>query len=214
MQTNTELNRRPSPATRPHPLTYRDGLLWMASWDTNRVYAIDPQTWNVLVEVEAPGQPYGITAYGDGLMVVVALGDDDDRYLFRLSSGGVFDLDSKRACPDFTGSYLAAAGETLYLGQMTLRRILALAPDGGFEREIPLPTRCAGLGFGANQQFYIIAGDSELEHLQFGRLDIRQDAPQFEAIRPLPDEARSLAYDGTQWWTCLRDDNEIASFTA
>ena len=59
----------------------------------------------------------------------------------------------------------------------------------------------------------MISGDDELEHLQFGTLDVAQSKPQFESIRPLPDEARSLAYDGSVWWTCLRDSNEIASFT-
>lgn len=186
----------------------------MGSWDTDRIYAIDPRSWEVRKEIEAPGRPYGITAVGEELRVVVAHGEEDDRYLYRLVPETGFDLNSKTACPDLTGSYLACAGSTIYLGQMTLRRILALNPNATVEREIPLPTRCAGLSFGPGGQFFMISGDDELEHLQFGRLDITQSTPQFESIRPVPDESRSLAFDGSMWWTCLRDTNEIASFTA
>ncbi len=213
MQTSEKLDRRPSPATRPHPLAYLDGNLWMGSWDTDRIYAIDPRSWSVRREIEAPGKPYGITAVGNELRVVVALGADDDRYLYRVAPEAGFHLSSKTPCPDLTGSFLAAAGSTTYLGQMTFRRIMVLKPDATVEREIALPTRCGGLSFGPGGRFFMISGDDELEHLQFGTLDIAQSEPKFESIRPLPDEARSLAFDGSRWWTCLRDANEIASFT-
>jgi hypothetical protein len=212
MQRIEELTRYPSPATRPHPLTFFHGLLWMGSWDTDRIYAIDPKTWSIGEEILAPGKPYGITAYGDELRVVVAHGEEDDRYLYRLSPGKGFDPQSKTPCPDLTGSYLAAENSSLYLGQMTFRRILVLDAGANVKRELPLPTRCAGIGFGADGGFYMISGDMELEHLKFGTLDITQAAPPFTEIRPLPDEARSLAFDGDRWWTSLRDTNEIASF--
>jgi hypothetical protein len=214
MQTAQELNRRPSPATRPHPLAYLGGLLWMGSWDTDHIYAIDPTSWSVRHDFEAPGKPYGLSTFGSELRVVVSHGEEDDRYLYRLVPDSGFDLGSKTPCPDMTGSFMAAAGDRIYLGQMTFRRILVLKPDASVEREIALPTRCAGLGFGPQGRFYMISGDDELEHLSFGTLDISQSAPAFQAIRSLPDEARSLAYDGSSWWTSLRDENEIASFTA
>jgi hypothetical protein len=214
MQTTLELNRRPSPAPRPHPLAHAHGLLWIGSWETDRIYSLDPESWKVRDEIEAPGRPYGITAEGDSLRVVVAHGEDDDRYLYRLDPMRGFDLDSKTPCPDLTGSFMAADESTLYLGQMTNRRILVMEDDMAVRREIALPTRCAGFGFGRHERFYMISGDQELEHLQFGTLDVTQDRPQFEAIGALPDEARSLAFDGARWWTCLRDLNEIASFEA
>jgi hypothetical protein len=214
MQTMEELDRRPSPATRPHPLAYSNDLLWMGSWDTDNVYAIHPQSWSVHQQFEAPGKPYGITAYGDELRVVVSHGEEDDRYLYRLVPDRGFVLDSKTPCPDLTGSFLAADGATIYLGQMTFRRILVLGASGDVERQIALPTRCAGFGFGPSGRFYMISGDDELEHLKFGMLDISAAAAQFSEIGALPDEARSLAYDGLRWWTALRDANEIASFTA
>jgi hypothetical protein len=59
----------------------------------------------------------------------------------------------------------------------------------------------------------MISADDEFENLYFGALDVAQDRPQVEIIRPLPDEARYLLHDGATWWTSLRDANEIATFT-
>jgi hypothetical protein len=214
MQTTQELDRRPSPAAQPHPLTYRDGFLWMGSRVTDRIYAIDPKTWSVHKEFETPGKPYGITTFGDELRVVIAHGEEEDRYLYRLIPDRGFDLESKTACPDFTGSYIAAQGSTIYLGQLGLHRILLLNSDATVQREIPMETRFAGLAFGPGGDLYIISADEEFENLKFGTLDVAQSPPRFESIRPLPDAARSIAYDGTRWWTCLRDEDEIASFSA
>ncbi len=214
MQRTQELNRRPSPAAQPHPLAYLGGMLWMASRDTERVYAIDPQTWAVRKEFETPSKAYGITAFGDELRVVIGHGEEDDRYLYRLLPESGFDLESKTACPDFTGSYLAADGSTIYLGQLHYQRIVVLKPDATIERTIDLGTRFAGLAFGPGGRLYMVSADEEFENLNFGTLDISQSEPRFEGIRSLPDAARSIAYDGARWWTCLRDENEIASFEA
>ena len=70
----------------------------------------------VVEEVAAPGKPYGLTVVGNELRVVVSIGEDDDRYLYRFVPGQGFDAESKTACPDFTGSHLASDGTTLYLG--------------------------------------------------------------------------------------------------
>jgi hypothetical protein len=212
MQTTRELNRRPAPASRPFGLANFDGKLWTGSWDTEHIYAIDPQSWTVAREIEAPGRPYGIAALGDELRVVIAHGEEDDRYLYRLTRDG-FDLGSKTPCPDLTGSFMTTAGSTIYLGQMHYRRILVMSADYAIQRQVALPTRSAGFAFGPDKRFYMISADDEFENLQFGTLDVTQPAPPFESIGPMPEAARNLFYDGTQWWTCLRDENEIASFT-
>ena len=84
---------------------------------------------------------------------MISHGEDDDRYLYRLLPDSGFDLTSKTPCPDLTGSFMAAAGDRIYLGQMTFQRILAPKPDASVEREIALPTRCGGLGFGPQGRF-------------------------------------------------------------
>jgi hypothetical protein len=212
MQNVRERERRPSPAARPQPLALHGTTLWMGSWDTDRLYAIDPRTWSVTDEVEAPGKPYGLTSFGGEMRAVVSLGDDDDRYLFRFVPGRGFDLESKTACPDFTGSHLASDGTTLYLGQMGERRILAMDGGGAILREIALPSRCGGMGFGPGG-FHFISADEEFENLSLATLDLSASSPPLAPFAAIPFGARSLAYDGTAWWTSDREANEIVAFT-
>jgi sugar lactone lactonase YvrE len=211
MQSVKELERHRSPGSRPSPLAILGKTLWSGSWDTDHLYAIDPQSWRVVEEVAAPGKPYGLTVVDDELRVVVSIGEDDDRYLYRFVPGQGFDAESKTACPDFTGSHLASDGTTLYLGQMGNRRILALGPDGSILREIALPTRCGGMGFRAST-FYIISADEEFEHLQLATLDLQVSNPALASVAAIPFDARSLAFDGNAWWTSHREASEIVSF--
>ncbi len=185
--------------------------MWAGCWDTDHLYAIDPRTWSVTAEVAAPGKPYGLTAIGNELRAVVSIGEDDDRFLYRCVPGQGFDLDSKLPCPDLTGSHLASDGKQLYLAQLGKRRILTLDERGSVVREIPVPTRFGGMGFGAGA-FYIIAADDEFDHLQFATLDVRVDRPEAVPVADVSPEARALAFDGTNWWTSYREVNEIVSF--
>ena len=184
----------------------------MGSWETDRVYVMDPQTLQVRNEIQAPGRPYGMAAVGNELRVVVAHGEDDDRYLYRVRNGA-FDVASKTPCPDLTGSFMTVRGSIIYLGQMHFGRILEMNSDYTIRRQIALPTKCVGFAFGPDGRFYMISADDEFENLKFGTLDVGQDQPQFEIVRPLPEEARYLLHDGSMWWTSLRDANEIATFT-
>jgi hypothetical protein len=210
MQTTQELDRRPSPANRPFGLAKFDGSLWVGSWETERLYVTDPQTLQVRKEIQAPGRPYGTAAVGDDLHVVVAHGEEDDRYLYRVRDGSFV---GRTPCPDLTGSFMTARGTTIYLGQMHYRRILEMTSDYAIRREIALPTGCAGFAFGPDDRFYMISADDEFENLSLGTIDVTHDRPQFERIRPMPDEARCLLHDGSTWWTSLRDANVIATFT-
>jgi outer membrane protein assembly factor BamB len=211
MHSVKELQRHPSPGSRPQPLAFHGKTLWMGSWDTDSLYAIDPQTWRVVEEVPAPGKPYGIAALGDELRVVVSIGEEDDRYFYRFVPGQGFDADSKTACPEFTGSHLASDGSTLYLAQMGNRRILALDANGSILREIALPTRCGGIGVRAGT-FYIISADEEFENLQLATLDVQVSNPALAPVAAIPFDARALAFDGDAWWTSHREASEIVSF--
>jgi len=213
MQNVIERARHASPGSRPQPLAFLGKTLWMGSWDTDHIYAIDPQTWKVIDEVEAPGKPYGLAAVGDGLRVVVSLGEEDDRYLYHFVPGKGFDAHSKAACPDFTGSALASDGTKLYLAQMGNSRIVELDDKNAIVREIALPSRCGGMAFYPNGTFCIIAADDEWENLQFATLDISLSAPEAVEVAAIPFDARGLAYDGSQWWTSHREASEIVAFT-
>jgi outer membrane protein assembly factor BamB len=209
-----ELHRRTSPGGRPQPLAFYENSLWVGSWETDHIYALDPTTWSVRAEVAAPGKPYGIAPFEGGLRVVVSLGEEDDRYLYQFVPGDGFDASSKTPCPDLTGSQLASDGKTLYLGQMGNRRILALDAQGGVARELALPTRFGGMGFGPSGGFYIITADEEWENLRFAKLDLRSGTMNPDPIARIPDGWRSLAYDGSSWWTCDREAGEIVTFAA
>jgi YVTN family beta-propeller protein len=212
MQTLTERERHAAPGGRPQPLAFLGKTLWAGCWDTDTVYAIDPQTWSVTAQVAAPGKPYGLAAVGNELRVVVAIGDDEDRFLYRFTPGQGFDPDSKLPCPDFTGSHLAYDGNQLYLAQLGNRRIVTLDERGSIAREIAVPTRFGGMAFGPSA-FYIIAADEDFDHLQFATLDIHADRPDAVPVADIAPDARALAFDGKNWWTSYRELNEIVSFT-
>ncbi|HVN68571.1 MAG TPA: hypothetical protein VMU38_02830 [Candidatus Binatia bacterium] len=213
MKNVTEVQRRPSPGGRPQPLAVYEDRLWVGAWETDHIYAIDTKAWSFEKSVPAPGKPYGIARFGSGLMTVVSLGEDDDRYFYRYDSAGGFDPSSKVACPDFTGSHLAADGSTLYLCQQGKRQILTLDANLAIARTIALPTRCGGFAFGPGGDCYMITADAEFENLEFARFDLRAAEPKPEPIAAVPFDARGLTFDGTAWWTCHREENQIVAFT-
>lgn len=212
MQEVKELRRHASPGGRPQPIAFDGTSLWIGSWDTDHIYEIDPKSGNVLHEFPAPGKPYGLAVIGNEIRAVVSIGDDDDRYFYRFVPGTGFDLQSKTECPDLTGSHLASDGTDLYLGQMHNQRILVMTPEGEVKREIPLPSRIGGMGFHEGQM-HVIGADEEFEKLRFASLDLQTDKPQITEIATMPQNARSLAFDGTAWWTNHREANQIVSFT-
>jgi hypothetical protein len=211
MQTIKETQRRQSPGGRPQPLAFHDGLLWVGSWETGKLYGLDARQWTVQREADAPGRPYGLASLDGTLRVVVAL-DDDDRYLFRFTPEGGFDASSKTPCPDFTGSHLASDGSTLYLCQQGKRRILELDDRGQVRREIALPTRCGGFAFRAPGDCRMLSADEEFDNLSFARIDLKKDAPAVEQIAPINAEARALTFDGEVWWTSYREENDVVAF--
>jgi hypothetical protein len=214
MQSIKELTRRPSPGARPQPVALFQDVLWVGSWETDSLYAIDPDSWKTIETVPAPGRPYGIAAVDGFLRVVVSDGGEaDDRYLYRFTPAKGFDESSKTACPDFTGSHLASRDGKLYLGQMHNRRILVLDANDAIVRDIPLPTRCGGFGFGPKGDFYLIAADDEFERLELATLDLEKPKG-ITVVAPIDFGARALTFDGKVWFTSDREENQIVSFTA
>ena len=209
-----EVQRRPAPAGRCQPLALFEGLLWTGSWDTDRIYAIDFKTWSVVRDIASPGKPYGIAALGDALHVVVSDGgEEDDRYLYRFTTRDGFIAQSKTACPQMTGSHVASDGKTLYLGQAHERRIVTLDDAYAVTQAFPLSTRTGGFGFGPGGQLYFLAADAEFDNLTFGTLELNAGGTAFEAIAPVDAGFRSLAFDGSVWYTSNREAGEIVTFT-
>ena len=207
-----EFLRLPSPAPRVQPIAYDGEHVWLGSWETLRLYEMDPDKWTVLSETETPGRMYGATVIGDELRFVVGKGDDDDRYICRFIPGHGFKNDSI-SCPDLTGSQLAFDGDTLFLSQLGNKRILALDSNGAILREIPLSRKPCGLTI-VDGCFYALTGDEEMDEIRLTKIDARNGKPVETDIAAVPFDARSLAFDGKHFWTCHRDQNEVVAFTA
>ncbi len=206
----TELLRLPAPAPKPLGLAADGNTLWMASRETNRLYAIDIAQWTANDEGEVPGSPFGIAVIGDELRMVLGHGDEDDRYIHRFIPGHGFKSE-KFACPEFTGAHLAFDGDTLFLSQATNKRIVALDGQGAIVRAIDLPRRPVGMVI-ADRCFYVIDADDDFEHVQFTKIDAHGEQPVITVLAAVPFAARGLAYDGTRFWTSHRDNNEIVAF--
>jgi hypothetical protein len=209
MNAINELRRLPSPAPRPQPIAFDGDTLWMGSWDTQRLYAIDTHKWTVQEEAPAPGRPFGMTMLGDELRVILGM-DDDDRYIYRFIPGHGFK--PWNASPDLSGAHLAFDGDTIYVSQLGNKRILSLDSTGKVTRTIPLERGACGMTI-VDGCFYLITGDDELEDLRFTKLDARGKDVVVTDLASVPFDARALAYDGSRFWTCHRDNHEIVAFS-
>jgi hypothetical protein len=206
-----ELLRLPSPAPKPLGLALDGETLWMASVETNRLYAIDIAKWTVSEEAQAAGKPFGLTVVGDELRAVTGYGENaHDRYIERFIPGHGFKSE-KLACPDLTGSHLAFDGDTLFLSQAHYNKILALDGQGAVLREIEVPRRPIGMSIHEGC-FYLLTSDDEFENIELWKLDARGETPQSHPLASIPFAARGLAFDGTRFWTSHRDSNEIVAF--
>ena len=210
----TEVRRRPSPAVTPQALAWHNGSLWMGSRDLRRIYAIDPETWAVREEHEAPGIPWAAASDGSALWFTLGLGADDDRYVRRYRPGGGFADESEQfPCPEFTGSYLSHDGTNLYLSQWYNQRILKLDATGAIMRVIDVGAEICGHTF-VDGALYVLRGtEAGDEDWRIARLDPREETPAVEDLARMPFQCRSLTHDGEKFWSNHRAGNATVSFT-
>ncbi len=214
IETIEEVARRPSPAPRPQSLAFDGELLWMGSLETSRLYAIDPHTWTVREEVQAPGKPYGMVAVGDEFRVVVSETEEDHRIIKKFIPGHGFKKEGAIACPGDTGSYLGYDGDLLYVSQFYNRQIISVDDDGHFGKPILAPHDICGQVI-VNGCFYLMTTeDEETDDYFLTRVDARDGKVVAEDIARVPFKARSLAYDGKRFWTNHREKHEIVAFAA
>jgi hypothetical protein len=211
VQNVIETKRGAAPAGRPMPIIFHEQQIWVGCWDTKELIALDPATFAVRERVALPGKPFGMTVFGGSLRIVIGMGEEDDRYIFSYVPGKGMDESAKLACPQMTGSHLAVINNQLVLVQQTHQRVLWLDAQGATTREAALPSRCAGI-VGDGKNISIIAADDDFDALHYATLDLEANPPTLELIAAVDVEARGLAFDGQNWWTCLREQNEIISF--
>ena len=204
--------RQRSPAITPQALAWHDGALWLGSCDLRRVYQIDPKTWKVVAETDAPGIPWAAVSTGGALRFTIGEGENDDRYVWRFVPGRGFLPNERLACPEFTGSYLSYDGEHLYLSQWYKKRIVQLDPAGNIVRAIDVGAEICGHTF-VDDAIYVLRGvEQPNECWSLARLDPREETPRVEDLARIPFASRSLAFDGARFWSNHRAADEIVSF--
>jgi hypothetical protein len=207
-----ETRRLPSPAPTPQALAW-DGkkkVLWMGSRDLRRIYAIAPENWTVLEEIEPPGIPWAAVAINGEVRFTIGEGVNDDRYIYRYTADRGF---SKMfACPEFTGSYLSFDGRNLYLSQWYKHRILKFDANGNVIGEIDVGAEICGHAF-IDGSIYVLRGQEQPnENWRIARLDPQQKTPELKDLAVVPFACRSLTFDGTNFWSNHRAANEMVSF--
>jgi hypothetical protein len=212
LPTITEQRRFRSPAVTPQALAWDEkrGLLWMGSRDLRRIYAIAPENWTVLEEIEPPGIPWAAVAINGEVRFTIGEGADDDRYVYRYTTEAGF---SKMfACPEFTGSYLSFDGRNLYLSQWYKHRILKFDANDNVIGQIDVGAEICGHAF-VDGSIYVLRGKEQPnEEWRIARLNPEEETPEVEDIAVVPFASRSLTFDGTNFWSNHRAANEIVSF--
>lgn len=213
MENIRELRRLASPAPKPQSLAWDGATLWMGSRETKRLYAIDPASWKVKGEIAAPGTPWGLTfVEGGELRVVSGETAEDNRIIRRCLPGQGFDSGFGLPCPDDSGAQLAWNGRRLHLSQWYAKKVLVLGAEGQVERVIRAPHGICGLVI-VDGIIYLVTTDAEeTTDYWLTRVDPRPAVAQIEDIARIGFAARALAFDGTNFWTNHREQDQIVAF--
>ena len=207
-----ELQRLSSPAPKPQALAWGGATLWMGSRETKRIYAIDPASWTVGWQTAAPGTPWGMAVVGRELRVLCGETSDDNRIIRRCVPGQGFDKEFALPCPDDCGSHLSFDGQKLHLSQWHPQKLLTLGEDGKAERIISVPHGICGQVYVDGCFYLATTDDEESTDYWLTRVDPRMSPPKIDDLVRIPFAARALAFDGKNFWTNHREQNEIVSF--
>ncbi|HVT71618.1 MAG TPA: hypothetical protein VHD61_00660 [Lacunisphaera sp.] len=207
-----ELKRLASPAPKPQSLAWDGRSLWMGSKQTKRIYRIEPAGWTVTWEVTPPGLPYGMAAVNGELRVICGETEDDHRFVRRCIPGEGFDPDFRLPCPDDTGSQLGWDGRRLHVSQWYPKKVLALGAGGRVERTIMIPHEICGQVFVGELLYLLTTDREETNDYWLTRIDPRPEKPVIEDLARVPFQGRALAFDGTNFWSNHREQNQIVCF--
>lgn len=202
----------PAPAPAPIGIAYDGSRLWIGSVETDSLYATDARTGSVSEEWEVQGTPYGLVAFDGELRVVVGDAESDDRSIARFVVGKGF-TSEMLPCPDATGSWLAHDGDALFLSQRFEHRILELDRVGTVRRSISVQRETTGMTIVDGSFFLMTTESKEVDDYRLVRLDPRAGEPRETELATLAITGRGLAYDGERFWTNLRGENTVVSFT-
>jgi hypothetical protein len=208
-----ERRRLISPAVTPQALAWHNGTLWMGSRDSRRIYGIEPDSWKVFQETEAPGIPWAAVSTGDALCFNIGEGSEDNRYLRRYSSDQGFSESYRVACPEFTGSYLSYDGRNVYLSQWYKHRILKLDDTGNILETYDIGAEISGHTYFGGSVYVLRGTEQGDEDWRIARLSLQKaGASRIEDLAKVPFQSRSLAFDGQNFWSNHRAADEIVCF--
>lgn len=205
-----EARRMISPAPAPQALASDGNVLWMGSWETQKLYGFKPPEFDVFEKANAPGRPVGMTAIGETLRVVCSEGDDN-RYIRRYVPGHGFVMTERIECPEDTGSFLAYDGEHLWLSQRYNMRLLQLDAQYRVAHEIALDAQIIGFVWALGSFYVSTWHGKDGGGCKIGRIDKNPERVTYVAT--VPYAAISLAHDGARFWTNDPRENAIVSFS-
>jgi len=214
MTTISELQRRASPFPKPQAIYVDGDVLWLSSRQTKKVYALDRSSWQVTWECAVPAGDtvWGITKVGEEFYVVCGVDavDVDSRRIRRLRLGLGFDPAFSLPCPDGMGSHLSHDGTSLVLSQWYPQKLISIGTDGKSGRVLEVPRQVVGQCFASGVFYLATTTNEESDDYFIERFDPATGG--CEMLAKLGFSARGLAFDGTNFWTNHREQNEIVAF--
>ncbi len=209
--TLTEIVRFPSPAPAPQALACDGEHLWLGSWETARIYGIDPNQGRVFEEIQGPGKPVGATVCGDELRIVCAE-LDDSRFIRRYVPGHGFKSHDVVPCPDDTGSFLAFDGTHLWLSQRHNKLVMELDPSGMPVRTLKIGEEITGMTWAGDRLYLALWLGRERGGCRIAYVEPRAEHPEVAFVAHSPFAAISLAREGDRFWTNDFKAGEIVAF--
>ena len=206
-----EIVRIPSPAPAPQALACDGEHLWLGSWDTCRIYGIDPHQGRVFEDAPAPGRPVSATVLGDELRLVCSE-QDDSRFIRRYIPAHGFKSHEALQCPDDTGSFLAFDGERLWLSQRYRKQVIELTALAKPLRTIDVGEEILGMAWVGERLYLSTWLGKERGGCRIGFIEPRSPEPRLVFAAQSPFAAVSLARDGDRLWTNDFKAGEIVAF--
>lgn len=228
-----ERQRLKSPVVTPQALAWDGKQLWVSSRDLGFFYKLSPDASMIVEEADPPGVIWAAAQANGVMCCTIGKGLNDDRYVYSYGQGTGFI--KHFACPDLTGSYLSYDGKNLYLSQWYQQRILKMDKKGNIAGSIAIGAEICGHVF-ANGALYVLRGTENVPRPQYAdgpptpeqfksgaklgeeqwwiaRVDSQNGKTDVVDVAKVPFAARSLTFDGTNFWSNHRAANEIISFS-
>jgi hypothetical protein len=227
-----ERKRFRSPTVTPQALAWDGKQLWMSSRDLGLLYKLDTDSSKIVDEIDPPGVVWAAVATNGAMHVTIGKGTNDDRYVYRYHGKNGFTR--LFACPDFAGSYLSYDGRNVYLSQWYEQRILKMDSTGNAADKIDIGAEICGHVF-ANGALYVLRGTENVprpsyaggkptpekfkagakegeERWWIARIDLGDKNSEVVDVAKVPFAARSLTFDGENFWSNHRAANETVCF--